>query len=194
MKYKKRNKFFVFCFSFIPGAAEMYMGFMKNGLSIMATFVFSIIALNLFWFVEPIFFGWMAVTWFYAFFHAWNLYGLSEEELGEREDNYFWKELGITKKLDIKDEKIRKYTSTGLIIAGAFMAFGIIKNAVMRMIPDEYWDAFYFCVEYIPQFVISILIIIVGVKLIKAKKNELGIDDSDSVNENKIEDSVKEND
>lgn len=194
MKYKKRNKFFVFCFSFIPGAAEMYMGFMKNGLSIMAAFVAIPIAMNFLWFAEKILLGWMAVTWFYAFFHAWNLYGLREEELGEREDNYFWKELGITKKLDIKDEKTRKYTSAGLIILGAFMAFGIIKNAVISMIPDEYWDVFYFCVEYIPQFVISILIIIVGVKLIKAKKNELGIDDSYSVNEKKIEDSVKEND
>ena len=152
------------------------------------------IAMNFLWFAEKILLGWMAVTWFYAFFHAWNLYGLSEEELGEREDNYFWTEFGITKKLDIKDEKTRKYTSAGFIVLGAFMALGIIKNAVMRMIPDEYWDAFYFCVEYIPQFVISILIIIVGVKLIKAKKNELGIDDSDSGNEKKIEDSVKEND
>ena len=194
MKYKKRNKFFVFCFSFIPGAAEMYMGFMKNGLSIMATFVSVSIALCFVWFAEALLLGWVVVAWFYAFFHAWNLYGVSEEELGEREDNYFWTEFGISQKLDMKDEKIRKYTSTGLIIAGAFMAFGIIKNGVMRMIPDEYWDAFYFCVEYIPQFVISILIIIVGVKLIKAKKNELGIDDSDSGNEKKIEDSVKEND
>ena len=144
MKYKKRNKFFVFCFSFIPGAAEMYMGFMKNGLSIMAAFVAIPIAMNFLWFADKILLGWMAVTWFYAFFHAWNLYGLSVEELGEREDNYFWKELGITKKLDIKDEKTRKYTSAGLIVLGAFMAFGIIKNAVMSMIPAEYWKVFYF--------------------------------------------------
>ena len=186
MKYKKRNKFFVFCFSFIPGAAEMYMGFMKNGLSIMATFVMIPIAMNFLWFVDKLWVGWLAVTWFYAFFHAWNLYGLSEEELGEREDNYFWTEFGITKKPDIKDETIRKFTSTGLIIAGAFMAFGIVKSCVSRMIPNEYWDMYYFCIEYIPQFVISIIIIIVGVKLIKAKKKELGIDDSDVGNEKKI--------
>ena len=38
MEYKKKNGFLAFCFSFIPGAAEMYMGFMKNGLSIMVSF------------------------------------------------------------------------------------------------------------------------------------------------------------
>ena len=33
---KKKNGFLAFCFSLIPGAGEMYMGFMKQGASIMA--------------------------------------------------------------------------------------------------------------------------------------------------------------
>ena len=38
MKPTKKNNFFTFIFSFLPGAAEMYMGFMKNGFSILAIF------------------------------------------------------------------------------------------------------------------------------------------------------------
>ena len=34
MKQQKKSKFFTFMFSFIPGAAEMYMGFMKQGVSL----------------------------------------------------------------------------------------------------------------------------------------------------------------
>ena len=35
---KKKSKFFTFCCSLIPGAGEMYLGFLKQGISIMTTF------------------------------------------------------------------------------------------------------------------------------------------------------------
>ena len=48
MKQKKKNKFFTFIFSLLPGAAEMYMGFMKNGLSMMVMFFISFVPMILF--------------------------------------------------------------------------------------------------------------------------------------------------
>ena len=33
MKTKKKNRFFTFIFSCMPGAGEMYMGFMNRGVS-----------------------------------------------------------------------------------------------------------------------------------------------------------------
>ena len=42
MKQQRRNGFFTFIFSFMPGAAEMYMGFLKQGVSIMAIFLLGI--------------------------------------------------------------------------------------------------------------------------------------------------------
>ena len=41
MKQKKKSRFLTFIFSFLPGAAEMYMGFMKNGFSLMMIFFLS---------------------------------------------------------------------------------------------------------------------------------------------------------
>ena len=39
MKTKKKGKFLTFCFSMMPGAAQMYMGFMKMGVSQMLLFL-----------------------------------------------------------------------------------------------------------------------------------------------------------
>ena len=35
---KKKNRFLLFCFSFLPGAGEMYLGFMKTGISLLSIF------------------------------------------------------------------------------------------------------------------------------------------------------------
>ena len=43
MKTKKKNKFFTFCFSLFPGAGEMYMGFMKAGVSLMLLFFLALL-------------------------------------------------------------------------------------------------------------------------------------------------------
>ena len=43
MRQQKKNKFFTFIFSFMPGAAEMYMGFMKQGVCLLALFLLSFI-------------------------------------------------------------------------------------------------------------------------------------------------------
>ena len=68
MKQRKKNGFFNFIFSFIPGCMEMYSGFMRNGVSIMLLFVSTIILVivtELDWLsFLPI------VAYCYAFFHA----------------------------------------------------------------------------------------------------------------------------
>ena len=48
MKQKRKNRFFTFIFSCLPGAAEMYMGFMKNGLTLMIFFFLSFVPIVFF--------------------------------------------------------------------------------------------------------------------------------------------------
>ena len=83
---KQKHGFWVFIFSLIPGAGEMYMGFKKQGLSIMLLF-WGAIAL-----ASITGLGWLAmflpVIWFYSFFNVHNLKSLSEEEFYSVEDNY----------------------------------------------------------------------------------------------------------
>lgn len=62
----KKNGFFRFLWSFIPGAGEMYMGFMKQGVTLMAVFAGIIavaIAMNMVFFFFP-----LPIIWFILFF------------------------------------------------------------------------------------------------------------------------------
>ena len=83
---KQKHGFWVFIFSLIPGAGEMYMGFKKQGISIMLLFWGSIALAS----ITGL--GWLAmflpVIWFYSFFNVHNLKSLSEEEFYSVDDNY----------------------------------------------------------------------------------------------------------
>ena len=85
MKTKKKNRFLTFCFSLMPGAAEMYMGFMRTGTELMLFFLGMIMI--------PSFLGLeglsilAVVIWAYGFFHANHLASLSDEEFVQVEDN-----------------------------------------------------------------------------------------------------------
>ena len=89
MKTKKKNRFFTFCMSCIPGAGEMYMGFMKTGVSLMILFALTIIfAVSLHQGTIAVF---CVVEWFYSFFHANHLASLDDEEFAQVEDKYLLK-------------------------------------------------------------------------------------------------------
>lgn len=88
MKTKKKNKFWTFCFSLIPGAAEMYMGFMKTGISLMLLF-FLIVMIGS-WIGQGVFAFLGIVVWFYGFFHANHLASLSDEDFAQVEDRYLY--------------------------------------------------------------------------------------------------------
>lgn len=68
---KQKRGFLLFICSLIPGAGEMYLGFFKQGISIM----------TLFWAIVAIAGGFSAeflviflpVIWFYSYFHVHNL-------------------------------------------------------------------------------------------------------------------------
>ena len=74
---KQKKGFWLFIFSLIPGAGEMYMGFQKQGLSIMTVF-WGCIALS-----AGTGIGWLImalpILWFYSFFNVHNMKYLTEE-------------------------------------------------------------------------------------------------------------------
>ena len=88
MKQKKKNRFFTFILSFLPGAAEMYMGFMKKGTSIMTLF-FASIAVAVTLGLDALIFA-TGLLWFFGFFHARNLVSIDEEVFMTLEDDFIW--------------------------------------------------------------------------------------------------------
>lgn len=167
---RKKNGFFTFIWSFMPGAAEMYMGFMKCGLSLMGLFLASLALPML---CEGAFFLISMLVWFYSFFHARNMAACTEEVLQSMEDNFIWDDFGDGSKTRIASPTLRKWGAAILIVIGASMLWNNFKGVVANLIPELYWNMVWPIFDKIPQFVISVLIIAVGIGLIAAKKKEV---------------------
>ncbi|MBE5835957.1 MAG: hypothetical protein E7309_15175 [Butyrivibrio sp.] len=168
---RKKNSFATFVCSFMPGAAEMYMGFMKNGLSIMLIFLLCFMALSLGF--GDIFGAFATIAWFFGFFHARNYASLSDEELGRLGDVLVWDELMGGTSIKYNSKAVGKWVAASFIVVGVCMLWSNISELVYRLIPDAYWDMISPMVEKVPQLVIAVLLIVVGIKLIQGKKKEL---------------------
>lgn len=166
----KGNGFLRFLCSLVPGAGEMYMGFMKQGLALMTLFwviVFFGGCLNI-----PLVLFPLPVIWAYSFFHVHNLAGLSDEEFYAQEDKFLfnWDLIG-----QIEPKKGRKILAWTLIFIGASILWNFMKGTVymvldMLHIPTYFWSQI---MRSVPQVVFAVLMIYLGVVLIRGKKRVL---------------------
>lgn len=170
MTRKRKSGFLTFCFSFVPGAGEMYLGFMKMGISLMSLFwgiiaVSILLNLGIVMFVD-------VVIWFYSFFHVHNLAGMSDEEFLNTKDDYlfnldmFFKDNKIT-------EKYRNIIAVGLIAVGALLLWNGLKYAFIPWIPDFLFRLLSRFENTVMRVLLGIGIIIAGFRMIKGKQEEL---------------------
>lgn len=167
---KKKSGFLTFCFSLVPGAGEMYMGFMKQGVSIMAAF-WLLIFLAAFLNIGPVLFI-LPILWCYSFFNVHNIRGMSDEEFYALEDDYAFH---IDKFLPIGiNQKHNTVFAAALIILGVMVLWNNMMNYLEWLIPGPlYWVV----TEGIPQVFVGMALIIVGLYLIRGKKRELDEED-----------------
>ena len=177
MKQKKKNKFYTFLLSFVPGAAEMYMGFMKMGFSIMLLFMIS--AFGVLTISNAIFMYIALLMWFYGFFHARNLVACEEEEFCKIEDDFIWTPLLAGQNIQISNPALRKAAAGILIVFGTVMLWQNVSALLYRWIPEYLWEILAPIVESVPEIVIALIIIYIGVRMIKGKKEELISDDNE---------------
>lgn len=171
MKQQKKNKFYTFLLSFVPGAAEMYMGFMRLGLSIMCLFVFSI--MTVFFFNAEIFLFITAIIWCYGFFHARNLAACSEEIFNSLKDDFIWAGIAHGKNIEISNPVVRKWGAGILILTGLTLLWQNVERLLYVLIPDSWWSFTAPFVERLPQIIIAVLLIRIGIALIRGKKEEI---------------------
>lgn len=168
---KQKRGFWTFVFSLLPGAGEMHMGFMKQGLSIMAVFwaiigFSALINMGALLFVLPL-------LWFYSFFNVHNLKGLTEEEFYSIEDDYAFH-------LDVfmsdKQNFVKKYHNVIAIIL-IFIGMSILwdnsYDFLIQILPQYFGNIIYMIGDMIPQIVIGLAIILLGISMIRGKKKEL---------------------
>ncbi len=164
---KKKSGFLTFCFSLVPGAGEMYMGFMRQGVSIMALF-WLLIFLAAFLSIGPVLFI-LPILWCYSFFNVHNLRGLSDEEFYAIEDDYLF-HIDRVLPQGRWSKKQNNLFAVALIIIGIVILWSNLTNYMRWMFPsDIYWTI----VDAVPQVTIAILLIWGGLNLIRGKKKEL---------------------
>lgn len=170
MKTKKKNKFLTFCFSLMPGAGEMYMGFMRMGVSLMILFFLSImipVSLRL----DALSISGV-VVWFYGFFHANHLASLADEEFDKVKDEYL---LGLDTLAGGRDfvSKYHKWVAAVLIAAGIILLWNTAADMVYRFLPDFVYTTMRIIGSYAPRLLTAVIIIFAGVKMISGRKEEL---------------------
>jgi hypothetical protein len=172
---KEKSKFLTFCFSLLPGAGHMYMGFMKMGLSFMAMFFFGIF-LSSFLDIGPLLVV-LPLIWFYSFFDCINKRYSSDEEFLLLEDNYLFSADELVK---IDKGMFKKHRLLGgvlLVFLGGYLIWNNIINSLSSYMPSELYMALSNVTRVAPQIIVGAIIIAVGAKLIIGKKRECDSDD-----------------
>ncbi|BCZ45052.1 hypothetical protein psyc5s11_11190 [Clostridium gelidum] len=172
---RKKSKFLTFVFSMLPGAGHMYMGFMKIGVSFMSVFFF-LIFLSTWLDIGPLLFI-APLIWFYSFFDCTNRASLDDDKLLLLEDKYLFSIDKLVKLDKEVFEKRRLATGVLLLFFGIYLLSENIMNVIHRYIPYEIYEVIYYCTRQVPQLIIGIAIVVIGVKLIQGKKKEYEIDD-----------------
>ena len=120
MKPRKKNNFWTFIFSFCPGAAEMYMGFFKNGLSILTIFCIPLIITGVLYGGDDLAIL-SVVVYVAAFFHARCLATTPDSEFEALQDKYIWEEFIDGKSISINTESAKKWGAAILIFIGIWI-------------------------------------------------------------------------
>jgi hypothetical protein len=167
---KKKGKFLTFMFSLMPGAGHMYLGFMKQGISIMFCF-FAFIIFSAFTGIEVLLF-FLPIVWFYGFFDAINKNSLTDEEFYTLEDQYLFN-INLDDIQKIHLGKFRVYIAAILIFIGASMLLSNFMDLASYLLPEYIYSGLSTIVDQLPQFIIGIAIILIGIKLIRGKNAEL---------------------
>lgn len=168
---QRKNGFWRFMFSLLPGAGEMYMGFMKMGVSLMSVF-FAIVAVAAFLDLGPLMFI-AVVVWFYGFFHVHNIAGMPDEEFYAVEDDYLFKISVSEKQGKELIHTYRNVIAAVLIILGVMMTWKGIFSMLSSYIPEGLYWMIHDIGERLPQIVVGIAIIILGIYMIRGKKQQL---------------------
>ncbi|HHV98391.1 MAG TPA: hypothetical protein GXX36_02255 [Clostridiaceae bacterium] len=160
---RRKSKFWAYVFAIVPGAGQMYLGFMKLGVSIMLSFFLVIFAADFFRISLVI--ALLPVIWCYAFFDTINKAGLEPEELERVEDKNLFE--GVFS-MNFRLITVRHtWIGAMLIILGAFLLVDkIIINELYRL---GFIDT-YIVSNYIRTIIIAGAIIWLGIKMISGKK------------------------
>ena len=169
---RQKNKILMFLFSLIPGAGQMYMGFMKQGLSLMTIFA-TLCAVGIWLDIKPLLF-FAPIILLYSFFDATNKNSMDAEAFKKLEDHYLWGDDWMDWSEGLKDSISRrdgkKAMGTVLYIVAACMIWSVVKYfADIIYGPTSLPGA---VIAKIPVAVVAVFVLWAGRKLMKSASDE----------------------
>lgn len=170
---KKKSKFWLGVFSLVPGAGEMYLGFMKMGVSLM---LMCGLAIALMAMTDIMALSVIVVTiYIYSFFHANNLGRMNDQAFQEMEDCYLF---GMDGLFSVRDSVKGRYKK---IAGGILVLFGLamLWNALFSVLCDIFgWDnemlreIYRFMRDEFPRVLIGVAVTWGGIWLLRGKKTQ----------------------
>ena len=164
----KKNGILTLLFAFIPGAGQMYQGYMKRGLSLMLMAAAISMAAML---IPPIAFA-LLMVFMYSFFDTFNL--RAQISMGTApEDDYLVH-------FDPQDKRLaRMMMDSHKLVGWLLIAFGALiayQNLIMNIFGDlvyrwghssPVFRALYLVMASLPDVVVCVVLIVCGVWLVK---------------------------
>ena len=171
----KKNGILTFLFAFVPGAGQMYQGYMKRGLSLITMFCLFIIVGSA-TALDALVVG-CIVVYMYSFFDTFNLRAQIIAENAPADDylvHINWKD----KRMQQFMMDSHKLLGWGLIALGGLVAY---ENIIMRVFGDVMWRwgqnnpvfrAIYLMLDELPQIVTCVALIVCGLWLVRGPKGK----------------------
>lgn len=172
-----KNGILTFFFAFVPGAGQMYQGYMKRGLSLISIFCLGILAAI----IIPPFLAVLPIVWMYSFFDTFNLRAQMGSGVAP-EDDYL---VHIESDVHLKKLLSRSHTLVGwvLVVLGVYVLYDSFLMSALRNNYLEYGNPlvgmiYRFC-KSLPTLAVCIALIGVGVWLVRGPKQAQEPDDPD---------------
>lgn len=169
----KKNGILTLLFALIPGAGEMYQGYMKRGLSLITMFCLSV-ALGAWMGIEIFYIG-APILYMYSFFDTFNL--RAQISMGTApEDDYLVHFDPQDKRLARMMMDSHKLVGWCLIAIGALIAY---EQIIMNTLGDilwrwgqkaPVWRAIYLVMDQLPEVVLCVALILCGIWLVRGPR------------------------
>ena len=162
----KKNALLTFIFACIPGAGQMYYGYMKRGTSLLVYFCLFIMLGTI---ISPLVVG-VAVVYMFSFFDTYDL--IRYLVAGTKPDEFLLRRIGKKQFGGAKAKmtpKMNKIIGWCLLLTGAYVMYDsviwpIVSNILQQL--GVYWDMIYTINNAIPSVVVAVLLIVFGGRLL----------------------------